>query len=337
MIASEWKWPLKRNGKVVWQGSPVRVFRPADVPATKPLPTVVSIHYQAPDWLIQRVLDAGWCMVTPFDVPEEAVQDFVGHDLEWCPAMVARVFELPGVDGKRVGLVGASAGGFQALHAAPHFPSLAGVCNFAGAANVVYNILFWIANEHREPVSAERQAPTLAEMRQTFRATEQSLLRHGRGRLDAPENRKLLPFDALADARCPFLHVHSTADRLVPVYEVTEDMEPPHPAWPDTTVWRGEDVVPEPACRGTLADALPDGAAVMLRDAFTDEAGAVRSEFLSGTVDGRALLNLPFSRDKQHTIVLVDEGPPLHPKAGHTLHSFFPDVIPFFKWCFSQV
>jgi hypothetical protein len=46
-------------------------------------------------------------------------------------------------------------------------------------------------------------------------------------------------------------------------------------------------------------------------------------------------LELPFSRDRTWSIVVVDEGP-VEPDAGHFRYSLTPDQEPFLRWVFAR-
>ncbi|NOY80275.1 MAG: hypothetical protein GXP31_04635 [Kiritimatiellaeota bacterium] len=323
------------TGGPAYSGARIQYIRPAAAAPDALLPAVVSVHYECPEWLISRLLVQGWAVVTPRDVPAEGLADIVGPDLEWNRRMATEVFRLPGVDPERVVLVGASAGGYQALMVGPDTPGPAGLVNFAGAANVVYNILFWEKNLDRDVVRDD-SIPSFRRMLEAFGATRQRLAESHDGRVDAPANRAFLPFDRLARLRCPCLHVYSTADRLVPVYELDSDAPPPGPEWPRGLIWRMEDVLDTAACRGSLLRALPPDAVERLYppllDPQTDDgiAPAAVNERVEG---GLAVVNVPFSRTVQHSAVMVDEGP-IHPEAGHTRRPFFPDPVPFCRFCF---
>ncbi len=319
-----------------YPGARIQYIRPAAATPDALLPTVVSVHYECPEWLVARLLARNWAVVTPRDVPAEGLADIVGPDLEWNRRMVTEVFGLPGVDPERVVLIGASAGGYQALRVGPDAPGPAGILNFAGAVNVVYNILFWEKNLDRD-VAPPGPTPSFRQMLEAFDATRQRLRESGGGHVDAPANRALLPFDHLARLRCPCLHVYSTADRLVPIYEVDSNATPPGPEWPRGLIWRMEDVVETPACRGSLLGAVPADTIERLVPSLIDTgAKRVLPEAVRERVDGGLLVvEVPFSRTARHTVVIVDEGP-IHPAAGHTRLPFFPDPVPFCRFCFEN-
>jgi fermentation-respiration switch protein FrsA (DUF1100 family) len=283
-----------------------RLYVPRD--AEVPMPVVLSIHYEMPegDLALHDYLSRGWAVLTPVDIPIGDLTDIVGDDFRFSNALLSAARRLPLLDGQRIGMRGASAGGYHVLLLSA---LRAGVCcayDMSGVCNLPYEFGRYIpaANEHNL-----RMAVTLSEgqradftnylipfvktVADTFEPTRAAL-----GAADPTARRWLMysPVSHLGRISQPLLLSHSTADAIVPVYQVTEARAYGSPGcdMPGGFLMHLRDLMPRGVGDDPLDALVPPGELAVYTLSPPPEGGVNR---------------LRFDPDRLFSLNLIDEGP----------------------------
>lgn len=239
-------------------------------------------------------------------------------------AILHRLRALPFIDDSKVQIIGGSAGGYMTLMlAAETFPlSCAGpdVPPF----NLGYNVAYFAHNKALAPAQPEGQdhpnMPVLAAVIEIGELTAEVYGEDCEGDAWLAAS----PINRLDEITCPTLITYSTADILVPIHQVGPEFAAPvDPAkFPEGFEIRVDAVVARPATRQTLMDVLPPERLEVFKLTVPDTAPRMRWD---GTPSpGEApVLEMPFSREKTFTLVVLDEGP-VEPQCAHT--KYFVDA-----------
>ena len=295
---------LGPDGKV--QTRQARYYYPKT--GEKRFPLILSIHYEIPDGdrVLYEYISRGWAVLTPIQIPLEDLMNIVGRDLRLSNAMISMARRNPKVDPLRIALRGCSAGGFQVLLLAALRAGLCAVYSMSGVCNLPYEFGFYIpqSNEYNLAMAhtlMEEQRkdfnnfllPYVKTVADTFQAT-----RVGLG-VEDPLSEPWLrysPVNHLARITCPILLSHSTADAIVPVYQVTEKHAVP----------KGGASLPDGYCLhlkefiGEGAQSLPLDELVELNELHVHHSAAPAGT--EGTV-------LSFDAARKFSLHLIDEGP----------------------------
>ncbi len=327
----------------------VRLLLPEDLPAgpvprirrTPPgqrFPLVFAVHYELPEEeeRTARYLERGWAVMTPVDIPAEALANIVDEDLRFQAAVLQVARRLPFLDPSRIALRGGSAGGFQTLMLSAHQAGLRCAVSHSGVVNMAHQFAYLLANQPFNdryeaevasgspvPDIASYPIPVVKQIRDAFLPTGLALGVGVAGPLTGPGGpaepvaSPAVDFSATAWALhspvtwagaldAPLLLTHSTADLVVPLDPVTRRYA--HP--PDRDTLPGgfriglQDLIPDGPLSVPLEDILPE------RD-FHVEVQAVRG------VQGP--LPVRFRPDCRVSLHIVDEGP-VDRSCGHYRH-----------------
>jgi hypothetical protein len=143
------------------------------------------------------------------------------------------------------------------------------------------------------------------------------------------------PISQLESITAPVQVVWSTGDMLVPVDQIgAQFLRAPEPGvYPDGFTSSITTLMKRPQTRATLLDLLPESA----YETFLVPVPAGAPSLTDGKplTGAASMLEMPFSKDRVWSIVVVDEGPPV-PTAGHFCYWFYPNYAPFMDWALAR-
>lgn len=255
-----------------------------------------------------------------------------GPKLEW--ALMHAMRRLPFIDDTRVFAKGISAGANMALLlAAETFPMACALPNVP-LLNWSYNLAYFIqtfplATSSRNG-SGEHWVPILAK---SEGLPEQAAIRFGANPED-PAYFELSPVRITEYITAPVAAFFSTGDVLAPVDQISPELNRPFDAsaFPEGLMRDMALVLSRPDRRVRLFDVLPEDRRELLMMTVPNH---IKLKTAGGHDDMGAPLELPFSRTRQWSIVVAEEGGP-EPAFGHFKHEIAPDFTAFRRWAFER-
>jgi hypothetical protein len=291
------------------------------------VPLLYYAGYEVEAGVAAGFLARGWAVATPHAHPENPLGR--GPNLDIALLHAARA--LPFVDNTQVMIQGGSAGGYTALMlAAETFPL---VCALPGVppVNWGYNAAFFF--RHREVATAIPEGshePAMRVLTIVIPLGDAARVSLGAD-TDADSWLMSSPISQLDTITAPTQVVWSTGDILVPIDQVSSEfvrgLKPG--AFPPGFTTSLADLLRRPEARRTLVDLLPDDAYEVFL--VPTPPGAPISEYEREPAGPPVPLELPFSRERVWSLVVVDEGP-LEPDSGHFRYALVPVQEPFLEW-----
>ncbi len=313
-----------------------RLFIPTKRPRER-LPIVVSMHYEMDAKASGRFLARGWATMTPHGERSYVAANLMGHGLNHSACMAQLPRRMPFVDQRRVILFGASAGGYHALMASSMVFPLTAVCALVPPLNLKYNINYLVKNDPLNVNPQDPQKPLAPVVRAVMIVgTETSK----GGRPDEQDWKPFSPTFRTDLMTFPTLITYSTADVLVPIQQLSEDLvrEPPPGLWPKGYTFDMSKLVPNRSERKTLMSVLrpnqyslrclriPRNSPTILRkreEMPPDEASRIPRHTVT------------WSKTKRLSIFVLDEGYP-EPFCGHTKYHHELQDQDFFQYYMSR-
>jgi len=309
-----------------------RLFLPARLrsnPDAK-LPLVCNAGYEVDADGANDLLELGFIVSTPHAHEENPLGRGPNLDI----ALLHAVRALPCVDNERVMIRGGSAGGYTALMvAAEAFPVL---CVMPGVppVNWGYNAEYFSRHGEQaariDPATDEPAMRVLTVVLPIGRAGEVSM------GPDTDGDAWLMssPLMHLGTLGAPIQAVWSTADMLVPVDQIDPQFVRPRDAgrFPENFTTDPNRLMSRPETRQTLLDALP---AEVCEVFVVPVPEAPILEYEREPDGPYASIDLPFSRARNWSIVIVDEGPP-EPDCGHFRHAVLCRHEAFQSWALER-
>jgi len=294
-----------------------RLFVPAKRPREK-LPMVVSMHYEMDAKGSARFLAKGWATMTPHGERSYVASNLMGHGLNHSACMAQLPRRMPFVDQRRVVLYGGSAGGYHALMASSMVFPLTAVCALVPPLNLKYNINYLAKNDRVNVNPQDPQKPIAPVVRAVIIVGTET---DKGGRPDEQDWKPFSPTFRTDLMTFPTLITYSTADVLVPIQQLSEDLvqKPPKGLWPKGYAFEMSKLVPNPSERKTLLKLLepkdywlksvriPRNSPTILRkreEMSPEEASRITRHWV------------PFSKTRRLSIFVLDEGYP-EPFCGH--------------------
>jgi hypothetical protein len=235
-------------------------------------------------------------------------------------AILHRVRALPFVDDAKVCLIGGSAGGYMALLlAAETFPVICCVPDVP-PVNLGYNLAYFDHNKALAAAQPDGQdhvnmpvlnvVTPLDDQARTFYGDDH----------ESDAYYMTSPLPRLSDITCPTLIVCSTADLLVPIDQMGGELAQPFDAaaFPDGFEIAPERLMRGPAGRRAFLDVVPPEQVEVFHVPVPDTAPKIGFDMQPGPGEP-CELQMPFSRDRPFSLVVLDEGPP-EPQCAHTKH-----------------
>lgn len=193
----------------------------------KKFPLIIEIHYgiNEEDDRLYNYLDKGWAVLTPIKIPEEHLANIIGNDLRFNNALVAFSRRLDFIDHTRIGLRGGSAGGYQVMMLSALLLGINSSNNISGVVNMPYQFNYLKENNkfnttYDEQLTEEEREdpenypiPIIKSIYDMFLSTAEELSSGEKGM-------RYSPVSHLKEISNPVLMIHSTADILVPIYQI---------------------------------------------------------------------------------------------------------------------
>lgn len=277
-------------------------------------PLVDFAGYELDQPNAERWASQGLIVVTPHAEPENPMVR--GPNLDIALLHAARA--LPFVDDSRVFIHGGSAGGYTALMLAAETFPLNGVCPYVPPLNWGYNAAYFFHNrDAARRTTGEGGMPAMPVLAAVLALAEQKTLHYGED-FDGDAWYLSSPVSQLETITCPVLMVYSTADILVPVDQLgaqfVRERDPAlfPPGWTSDI----NTLMARPDRRLTLLALLPEDSVAL--DLFVVPSNTQRVALPGQVVSGHPIsYELPFSRERQWSITVLDEGP-IEPTVAHT-------------------
>jgi Prolyl oligopeptidase family len=310
-----------------------RIFLPSQVrdgPHAR-VPLMCNAGYDIEPAAALALIARGWAVSTPYAHPENPLGR--GPNLDVALLHAARA--LPFVDNTRVMVQGGSAGGYMALMLAAETFPLVCALPMVPPVNWGYNAAYFFYNREVAtavpPGSAEAAMRVLTIVIPLGDAARQYLGPD----TDADSWLMSSPVSQLDCFTAPVQVVWSTGDILVPIDQVgaqfVRGLKPS--AFPSSFTASIDALMSRPETRATLLDGLPEDA----YEAFLVPVppGAPILEYEREPSGPPVSVELPFSRERVWSIVVIDEGP-LEPDAGHFRYAITPVQEPFLRWALAR-
>ena len=271
--------------------------------------------YELDDRSSLRHVQRGFVVVSPRELKDNPLVQTINPDA----ALLHIARSLPWVDDARVVIGGGSAGGYMTLMLAAETFPLAGAAADVPPVNWGYNAAYFLQRHERGASDQARRrgqgTPNCPVFTAVASIADQATTVYGDDTDDPIWFRKA-PLSQLDTITCPVLVCWTTADMLVPIDQVGKDWVRPF----DPAVFPpGFTMDPDRLC------ATPEGRlrALEVLAAEDYELFTLSEEQILRLVPGKdrpaALPELPFSRSKRWSIVILDEGAP-EPQVGHMKH-----------------
>jgi hypothetical protein len=300
-----------------------RLFLPP-ILRTDPKRRVPLIHragYELDEASAAPLLAKGYAVSTPYAHPLNPLSRGVNLDR----AILHAVSALPFVDPLRVAVSGGSAGGWMTLMlSADAFPLVWSMPEVP-PLHWGYNAAYFLDNKERAAAAPGSTTPRLPVLNSVTSLAEQSRTLYGMP-VESPTFLAVSSLAHLESITAPTLVTFTTADMLVPIDQVGADLVSPHDPklFPEGFTRAIPGRIPGVNGKHTLLDLLPVDRYQLFR--------IPRPEKPTRLGAAPAMpLNLPFSRTRDWSIVILDEGP-VEPNVGHFKYAWALDHEPFRKW-----
>jgi len=276
-------------------------------------PLLYAAGYELDDRSSVAHLERGYVVVSPRELKDNPLVQTINPDA----ALLHIARTLPWVDDTRVVICGGSAGGYMTLMLAAETFPLSGAAADVPPVNWAYNAAYFL-QKSKWQASGDTSAPTpdLPVFMAVAPIADQAIGVYG-DNTDDPIWHRNGPLGHLDTITCPVLAYWSTADMLVPIPQVGNDWVRPFDAavYPPGFTMDPDALCATPEGRLRLLDVLPAGD----YELFSVSEEQVRA--LIPTKDSaQGPAELPFSRQKRWSVVILGEGPP-EPEVGHTKHA----------------
>lgn len=304
-------------------------------------PVWFNCGYELPvDIAVQHVRQ-GRVVATALDPQDEDVFPFHnplcrGPNTDFVLAHLVRGLRF--VDVASIVYAGGSAGGYAALLvAAEAFPATAAAVKVP-VVNLAYQGAYLMANGPRLAAEPPAEQPLQGALMSMFLPFIDGWRRGYGGDVSAPGWYEHSPVAHLDRISCPVTVCFSTADFLVPIEQVGQEVATATLAAlpPGVTMAAGE-LTPFPGAAVRLLDVLGERADVRLV-APPENAPLMQLDALDLTMS-RPQVDMPTAAapddGRQWLVTVVDEGPTVF-GIGHTRHAFEPDFEPFVQRALSS-
>ncbi|MCE5229383.1 class I SAM-dependent methyltransferase [bacterium] len=310
------------------QAGVVKFFLPLELKERpgRRVPLLHNAGYEIGDEEAVNYLKEGIAVSTVHNHPLNVLSR--GPKLEW--ALMHAMRRLAFVDDGRVMVKGSCTGGNQALLSAVETFPLVCAMPIVPLVNLAYSLSYLgksqpVATSCR-PGSSRPWLPTVAGQQELL---TQAAERFGAD-FEAPAYFELSPVRLVEYVTAPVLAVFCTGDLNVPVDQVDPELTRPYDAadFPDGYTRDMSVLVAHPERRVRLLDVIPAGRREIFSVPVPKDA---RKKRMGGDDFNGKPLDVPFSRSRQWSIAVIDEGPP-EPRHSHFKHYIQPDTTNFRHW-----
>lgn len=300
-----------------------RIFLPPVLRADpgRRVPLIHRAGYELDEASAAALLAKGYAVSTPHAHPLNPLSRGVNLDR----AILHAASALPFVDPLRVGISGGSAGGWMTLMLSAEAFPLVWSMPEVPPVHWGYNAAYFVDNKERAAAAPGSTTPRLPVLNAVTFLAEQSRTLYGMP-VESPAFLAVSPLAHLETLTAPTLVTFSTADMLVPIDQVGADLVQPHDPklFPEGFTTAIPSRVPGVNGKRTLLSLLPADRYQLFRIPHPEKP-------IRPGAGPAMLLKLPFSKERDWSIVILDEGP-IEPAVGHFKYAWAPDNEPFRKW-----
>jgi len=253
-------------------------------------------------------------------------------------ALLHALRQLPFIDDARVFVHGGSAGGYTTLMLAAETFPLAGAAPYVPPVNWGYNAAYFIHNRDAARAVPEGGTQPAQPVLSAVIVLAELMLPTFGPNFDSDAYLFSSPISQLGTITCPVQLVCSTADILVPVDQIGREYVKPRDLSLFPAGWTSAlgDLMHRRQTRRTLCDLLPETAReVTVVPIPTTTRRAVPLPGHAADEGQPMNLPLPFSRERQWSIVVLDEGP-IDPLCSHTKYAVNTDHKDFREWALGR-
>jgi hypothetical protein len=267
-------------------------------------PMFFAAGYELPDGVEQHYTGRGWVVVSPHALETNPLVRTMNPDV----ALLHLARTLPWVEDTRIVIGGGSAGGWMTLLLAAETFPLAGAAPDVPPVNWGYNGAYFFKQLEKAGPDGGKTAK-LPAVFAVGSLLKPCLSVYGENYDDSAWF-AASPIAQVSTITCPVSVYFSTADMLVPMNQVGARWVQPFEKsqFPDGFTMDPEKLITSREGRLRLLDVLPASAYELFNLAVP--AGTARHNS-PGTSGNATACELPMSTDKQWSIAIIDEGPPI--------------------------
>ena len=296
---------------------------------TTPRPLVHQAGYSIDDGAALPMLRQGWIISNPHGHPLNPLSRGPQLDQALLHAMRAQSW----VDGRRILIQGGSAGGWTTLMMAAETFPIVGAIPAVPPLDWGYEAAYIATGGHADQLATDPEQSKTPVLTAVKGVTDQLAQYYGMP-FESDVFQALSPVAQLETITAPIQVHFSPADMLVPIDQVSAKLVQPH----DPAVFsEGFTSSPAVCLPGrpvkTLAEALPADRA----EWFTPELPPVAERVHAHQANGHPPLPLvlPFSKDRQWSVIILDEGPQ-EPTLGHLKYHWALNNSGFRDWVMAR-
>jgi hypothetical protein len=295
----------------------------------KPLPAFCHVHYELSVDNAKGWAKKGWAVFTAAYTDEKEghpIDAAVANGYNQARAVIQWARRLPFVDRSRLHIDGGSQGGYMALvMSADNFPVTSTTAD-CPVVNWSYNLEYFEANKPSTKYPGKPEDSPLPFVCSVTMLAEWCFKSYGSD-LSADTWYNLSPIACVDRIANPVMVVCATGDVLVPMEQMTRQPlhQPDKTRFPEGYHRDLDTLTPCAKARVTFEEKIPAAA----RETFVMPLQKDSFEITWAMTQGKAKKpkpgpknqDRPWSRDKQWSLVYLDEGPPL-PEASHYSHEW---------------
>jgi acetyl esterase/lipase len=317
--------------------------RRAALESGKPVPPFCHVHYEKDMNGARPWCERGWAVVSSHYGDAQnggyALELCTGDSNNLSRALIEWVRRLPFIDRTHLHIDGGSAGGYMALAMSADMFPVAATTADAPVCNWAYNVNYFVANKPASgyPLpdfngAADIKRSPLPIMYLVTGLADQSMGVFGDD-LAADAYYLISPISYLDRITCPTLVLCATGDMLVPMEQMTRDIEHAIDTslFPESYARDFDTLTLSPKARRCFDEFLPDYQVAVTKLPLADDMHEITlAHFLKEEEEPLAppSVDRPWDESKQWNIVVLDEGAP-KPFSPHTRYNWrtHPDAF----------
>ena len=322
-----------------------RVFVSTSTPPGSPLPAFVHVHYEKDLAGARGLCERGWAVFTAhYDAEAGAPLDIsIGDSVNLARALIQWVRRLPYIDRTRLHIDGGSQGGFMALAMAAEMFPVTACTPDVPVVNWAYNLNYFETNKRvsgypedwtESPLPVLCAVSELADVAMKSSPVPSAYGIFGAD-LSNPSYYYVSPISHVDRVACPTLISVNTGDMLVPHEQITDRLPTNTPDdFPAEYTRDFQTITLIPEARKTLEEAV--GAEHIHVEVVHAPEGLheLKAEHVFGKEPepaGPPATDRPWSKDKQWSLVIHDEGPP-RPWSPHSRYKWSESPNSFIEY-----
>ncbi len=325
--------PFRDMRNTVREGQ-ARLYYAKSLDTSKPVPVLGFMHYPVSLDIAKPYCDLGYLVVTP-DISKHPAEFILGDSINLNTAMLQWVRRLPIVDRASLQMTGGSAGGCMTLAMGAEFLPISALAPQLPAVNWVHGVNYLQANLEATGYTlprSERPLPVLSLIAPGIKLATDL---YGTD-LSAPAYHTLGAISYLDRIMAPTLLVAATGDMLCRFEQFTAKpfFEQNDTLFPSDYESGFNTLTPTAQSRRRFDECIPEDRLSVhtlkpvegMREYTREDMEILDTPLKS---DGPSPeIALPWSVDKQWSLVILDEGPPL-PHLGHTRYNWTVSPVDF--------